>query len=99
MTEKNELLNRLVSSEVKAEILALFHKNPGLVDTLDGVARRVGRTAKSTEADVKDLVSLGVLRNRRIGRFTVLSLNRAKDRETQQAVAGYLRGVKPSRGG
>lgn len=98
MSEKNELLNRLVSSEVKAEILTLFHKNPGIVDTLDGVARRVGRTAKSTEADVKDLVNLGILRNRRIGRFEVLSLDRAKDKGIQEAVAGYLQGVKPSRG-
>lgn len=96
MSEGRELSNRLLASEVKAELLVLFHKNPGLIDTTEGVARRVGRVAKSIEEDVKDFVDLGILRKKRIGKFEVLALDRARDREIQDMVADYIKGLKRS---
>jgi hypothetical protein len=35
-----EILDRVLASESKAELLMLFHKNPGLIDTVEGVSRR-----------------------------------------------------------
>lgn len=74
MSQGSEILNRLLSSEVKADLLVLFHKNPGLIDSMDGVARRIGGRTNSIEADVKDLVDLGILRTKRIGRSEVILL-------------------------
>ena len=74
MSQGSEILNRLLSSEVKADPLVLFHKNPGLIDSMDGVARRIGGRTNSIEADVKDLVDLGILRTKRIGRSEVILL-------------------------
>ncbi len=94
MTIGADILSRLLSSEAKGDLLVLFHKNPGLIDTIDGVARRVGRTGDSIAQDVRDLFDLGVLRNYRIGNSEVLHLNRQRDREVQEAVASYLENLK-----
>jgi len=90
ISEPSELIRRLLASEVKGDLLVLFHKNPGLIDSLDGLARRIGRTADSVKADVEDLVRLGVLRTEKIDRSEVIFLDHARDREVQEAIARYL---------
>lgn len=87
-------MNRLLSSEMKGDILVLFHKNPGLIDNIDGVARRIGRTASTVESDVKDLVNLGVLKTKRIGKSEVILLNHTRDKEIQDIVANHIRSLK-----
>jgi hypothetical protein len=84
----------LFSTEVKGDLLVLFHKNPGLVDTYEGVARRIGRIAKSIEADVRDLITLGILKVRQIGGREVLFFDRSKDRETQETIVNQLKTLK-----
>lgn len=84
---------RLLSSEIKGDLLILFHKNPGIIDTIDGVARRIGRTGDSISQEAMDLVDLGVLKKRSIGKSEVLSLNRKRDREIQEVVTSYLKNL------
>jgi len=99
ISEPSELIKRLLASEVKGDLLALFHKNPGLIDNLDGLARRIGRTANSVKADVEDLVSLGVLRTKNIGRSEVIFLDHARDKEVQEIIVNYLKSLKTEKGG
>jgi hypothetical protein len=89
-----QLLGRLLSSEVKGELLMLFHRNPGLVDTAEGVARRLGRTPKEITADVEDFVDMGLLRTRNLGSSEVISLDRDRDREVQASLEGHFRDFK-----
>jgi len=94
LSEERQLLDKLLSSDVKADLLSLFHKNPGLIDRMDSVARRIGRTASEIEADVKDLVDLGVLFKKRFGKSEVIYYDRRRDAEIQQIVSNLLkRGV------
>jgi hypothetical protein len=97
MTTENRLFDMLISTEVKGDLLVLFHKNPGLIDTYDGVARRIGRIAKSIEADVRDLVTLGILKVRQIGSREVLLFDWSKDRETQETIVNQLKTLKTGR--
>jgi len=92
--EARQLIATLLSSEVRGELLVLFHRNSGLVDTIDGVARRIGRTGLAIENDVRDLVNLGVLKTKKIGTSEVLLLDRARDREILQAIANHVKTVK-----
>ena len=94
MNGASGILNRLLSSEIKAEILVLFHKNPGIIDTIDGVSRRIGRTGNSIETDVKDMLDLGILKAKKIGRSEVIFLDHARDEEVQDIVGSYLRSLK-----
>ena len=98
MSGLNQISQLLFSSEVKGDLLVLFHKNPGLIDTFEGVARRIGRVAKAIDADVKDLVTLGVLKTRRIANQEVIFLDRAKDKETQATIVEHLKTLKPPGG-
>jgi len=86
-----ELLQRLLASEVKGELLTLFHRNPGLVDTMDGVARRIGRSRPEVEADVKDFLDMGLLKSIQAGKMSLVSFNVEKDKEVQASLAEYLR--------
>lgn len=88
----------MLSSDVKADLLALFHKNPGLIDSIDGVARRIGRTANAIEKDVGELVDLGVLKRKRLSTSEVFLLDRAKDKEIQGIIANQIKSLKTDAG-
>ena len=88
-----EILSTLLASEVRGDLLILFHKNPGLIDTVDGIARRIGRTTISVISDVRELLQLGILKQRRIGTSEVVFLDRARDREILELVANHLKTV------
>lgn len=90
-TEKGkELLQRLLASEVKGELLTLFHRNPGLVDSMDGVARRIGKGRQEVEGDVNDFLEMGLLKSTQAGKLNLISLNIEKDKEVQVSLAEYL---------
>jgi len=86
-----DIVKKLFSSENKVDLLALFHKNPGLIDTMAGVARRIGRTAETIETDVRDFVDLGLLRTTQIGKLEAIRLSRAKDTEIQEILVRYMK--------
>lgn len=94
MKTGKEILNRLLTSEGKGEILTLYHKNPGLVDTLDGVSRRIGRSKEQIEADVNEFVEMGILKNIKVGKLNLYGLDAQKDQEIQLSIADYFRGLK-----
>ena len=96
MSEAQQVIATLLSSQVRGELLVLFHRNSGLVDTIDGVARRIGRTGFAIENDVRDLVKLGVLKTKKIGSSEVILLDRARDREVLETVANHIKSVNRS---
>src|SRR2546427_11914731 len=71
-----QLFSTLLASEIRGELLVLFHRNPGLIDNVDGVVRRIRRTASLLRADVKALVDLGVLIQDMIGGSVGIRLDR-----------------------
>jgi hypothetical protein len=85
---------RFFSTEIKGDLLILFHRNPGLIDTIDAVARRIGRTSKAIEEDIKDLLAIGILRTRKIGAYEVITFNRSKDDEVQERIVNHLKGIR-----
>lgn len=88
-----ELVERLLSSESKGELLMLFHKNPGLVDTVEGVARRIGRHEDQIVGDVKDFIEMGLFKESKAGKLTLVSFDQEKDREIQGSMTRYIRGT------
>jgi hypothetical protein len=91
MSAAQQMITTLLSSQVRGELLILYHRNPGLLDTIDGVARRIGRTGISIEKDVRDLVNLGVLKTKKIGSSEVILLDRARDREVLETIASHIK--------
>src|SRR3989442_5567917 len=58
---RTDLLEKLIGSETKAELLMYFHDNPDSTDTVEGIAAKIRRKPKEIERDVSDIVELGLL--------------------------------------
>ena len=96
MASGQEILDVLLANETRADLVTMFRKNPGLVDSVEGVARRIGRTQAAVQEDVAELVKLGVLRTRKLGDREVISIDRLKDKEIQNEVGEFLQNLKPN---
>ena len=99
MKSSNGMIIRLLDSEVKGQLLVLFHKNPGLIDTVEGIARRIGRTAPAIENDIKDLAQFELVRLTKYDDVTAVSFNHEKDREIQDAILEHLKSLSEQRKG
>ncbi|HYY91394.1 MAG TPA: RAD55 family ATPase [Candidatus Dormibacteraeota bacterium] len=82
---KTELIEKLIGSETKAELLMFFHENPETTDTVEGIAKRIHRNPKDIERDLEDLVDLGILNEVR-----TLSFNKTRDQELQREISKRL---------
>ncbi|MDA4130413.1 MAG: hypothetical protein OK457_06545 [Thaumarchaeota archaeon] len=89
-------LDVLLGSDVRADLVALFHRNPGLIDTAEGISRRIGQVHKAVQADLDELAVVGLLSKKKFGNQEVFYLNHAKDLEIQDSIATHLQSVKPS---
>jgi predicted transcriptional regulator len=83
-------MEKLISSEAKVLVLTLFHNNPGLIDNIEGVALRIGRSTAEIESSIRDLVELGVLVRKRAGKNEIISFDQTRDDEIQRAIANQL---------
>ena len=88
----------MLSSEIKGDLLVLFHKNPGLIDSLDGVARRIGRVGTAIQSDVQDMVNVRILGTRQIGGRDIIFLDRSGDKAAQETIMQYLKDLKGKTG-
>ena len=80
-----KLFERLLDTDVKADLLTLFHNNANLSDTVDGLARRIGRNAEEVQRELEDLTELGILRRAQVYSFAL-----ERDREIQDAISKQL---------
>jgi predicted transcriptional regulator len=85
-----KVLDKLLSSDVKLCILELFHNNPGLLDRLEGVALRIGRSTSEIEKDAKDLLEIGILQRKKIGSSEVICFNVKRDGEIQELISNQI---------
>lgn len=99
MTKPEEPWRQLISSGLKGDLVVLFRKNPGIMDTLDGVARRLGAHVSEIEQEVSDLVALGFLKKKKLVKHDVFYLSEERDKEIQDSVARYLVSLKKEKGG
>jgi len=90
LPEERDVVQKLLGSDTKLEILELFHRNPGLVDKIDGVSRRIGRDAGEIEADVRDLVDIGVLRTETSQNLKVISYDQKNDARIENEISYRL---------
>lgn len=82
---RSDLLEKLIGSETKAELLMYFHDNPDSTDTIEGIAGKIRRSPKEIERDVSDLVELGLLQEVR-----VISFSKDRDQELQKEISQRL---------
>jgi len=85
MVSRRNLVELLVDSEVKAELLSIFHKTPGITDTLEGFAERIGCTPQDAGQDIDEFVKTGLLKETKL-----YTHNIEKDLEIQETLISQL---------
>lgn len=80
-----KLFERLLDTDVKADLLTLFHNQGNLQDTPDGLARRIGRSAAEVQRELEDLVELGILK-----KVEMYYFGTDRDKEIQDAISKQL---------
>jgi hypothetical protein len=94
MSAPNQLFQAMLSSEIKGDLLVLFHKNPGLMDSIEGVARRIGRGGATIQADVHEMVRAHILGTKQIGGREIIFLDRSGDKAAQETIIEYLKNLR-----
>ncbi len=95
-TSGETYLDLLLGSEARADLVRLFHANPGIMDTADGIGRRIGLVAPAIKPDLEELANAGLLDKKKFGTHEVFFLNHQKDEEMKNSIATYLQNVKPT---
>ena len=86
-TTKRDLLARLVGSDTRARLLTHFHAEPKTTDTLDGLAQKLGISPGELEADLLELVKIGVIREQRV---SVYSFDATRDAYLRKEISEEL---------
>ena len=71
-----EFLKTTVNSFIKWDLVIFFFENPHTTDTIDNIARYIGRDATVIKADLEELVRAGVLDQHASGTLIVYSLTK-----------------------
>lgn len=80
-----KLFERLLDTDVKADLLTLFHNNANMSETPEGLAKKVGRNPVEVQRELEDLVELGILK-----KVEVYSFGMDRDKEIQDAISKQL---------
>jgi KaiC/GvpD/RAD55 family RecA-like ATPase len=80
-----KLFERLLDSDVKADLLTLFHNSADLSATPEQLAKRMGRSPSEVQRELEDLVALGILK-----RTEFYSFGTDRDKEIQDAISKQL---------
>jgi hypothetical protein len=83
-----EFLKTTVNSFIKWDLVIFFFENPHTTDTIDNIARYIGRDAAVIKSDLEDLVRSGVLEQHNAGNLTVYSLT--KDTQVREKIKHFV---------
>lgn len=88
--ELRKLFEVWVDSELKARIILFYNNNPGVVETMEGLAQRLGTTVDALRKDIAAHVELGLLRERTVGGKTILLYDRKRRNDIESFVTKEL---------
>ncbi|MEA3189662.1 MAG: hypothetical protein QOD77_244 [Thermoplasmata archaeon] len=79
-----------VDSELKAQIIVFYQNNPGVIDTIEGLASRLGTNVEQLRTNIADHLQLGFLHERKVGSQVVLVYDRKKQQGIQEFIAAEM---------
>jgi hypothetical protein len=83
-----EFLKTTVNSFIKWDLVIFFFENPHTTDTIDNIARYIGRDAAVIAPDLEELVQAGVLDQHASGTLTVYALT--KDAQVREKIRHFV---------
>ncbi len=80
-----------MDNETKLMITVFFRNNPGVIETLEGLAVRLGTTPDALRDAIADHVSIGLLKERKVGDKTVLVYDRDMRMDMEAFIAEEIK--------
>ena len=90
MLEANTILDKILSSNAKADLLMLFNENPKLEDRTEGIAKRIGKTAVQIDSDLQDLVEVGLLSRKKVRGSEIIRYDRRRAAAIRKILTSYI---------
>lgn len=79
-----------VNSDLKIQALVFFHDNPGVMETIEDLAKRLGANVAGLRKDLAGHLALGIIKKQKAGPHTLLVFDREREGEVQGAIARHL---------
>ncbi len=80
-----------IDTDLKVQLLVFFHDNPGVMETTEGLARRLGLNEEVLADNIRDHVQLGILSERDLGSKSTCAERSLGDR-LREAVEQRMKG-------
>ncbi|MFA5944096.1 MAG: hypothetical protein WC876_06490 [Candidatus Thermoplasmatota archaeon] len=94
----SKVMDLWVASDLKIQSLNFFHENPGVIETLEGLARRLGTNVDGLRKEIADHITLGIIKEQKTGAYTLLVFDRRREGEVQGAIADRVRKLAAAKG-
>lgn len=89
-SEMSKILDLWVASDLKVQLLAFYHDNPGVMETLQGLALRLGTNANALRKEISGHLALGLIKEQKAGPMTILVFDRKREGEVQGAIEQHI---------
>jgi hypothetical protein len=80
-----------VDTDLKAQVIVFYQNNPGVIETMEGLARRLGTNVDELRKNIAAHVQLGFLHEKRVGDQTVLVYDRQQHTRIENFIAEELK--------
>jgi len=90
MPQPKRILNKLLSSNTKADLLTLFNEKTRLSAEREQVAKRIGRTPAEIDKDLEDLIEVGIISRKKTRRSEMIQYDSKRAAEIQRILANYI---------
>ncbi len=80
-----------MDNETKLMITVFYRNNPGVVETLEGLSVRLGTTVEELREAIADHVSIGLLKEKKIGEKVVLVYDRDMRQDMETFIAEEIK--------
>jgi predicted transcriptional regulator len=90
MLEPRRILDKLLSSNAKADLLMLFSDNPRLSERPTKIAEKIGRRPAEIHRDLKDLQEIGIVSRSKTHGSETLHYDRKRAAEIERILADYI---------
>lgn len=95
--EFSKVLELWVATDLKVQVIVFFHNNPGVIETMEGLAKRLGTNLENLRKEIAGQLSLGILREQKVDGMIVLVYDRDRENEVQKFIEDEIR--KRAKGG
>ncbi|MGQ9531398.1 MAG: hypothetical protein ACUVTQ_01145 [Desulfotomaculales bacterium] len=92
MDRSEEVLKRVLRSSVTVALVRFLHRNPGLLDSAEGLAAWIGRGPTEVEKALEELARFGLVEPLAGARRTLYGYTR--DENLLEAVGKWLAGME-----